>query len=96
MHTDGLGFAVFSLDRPSPPRHSGLIAVAHRRHDMTVQADAEDERREQLLAESVALPDIRLPLATVEPVQRGDRAPEATGAGGVLAELDPVPYGLRR
>ncbi len=64
---------------------------------MTDRTDAEDVRHEQFLPESVASPGIRLPLATVEPDQRGDRVVEATGAGGVpLAALYPMPRRTRR
>lgn len=64
---------------------------------MTDRTDVEDERHEQLLPESVPLPNIRLPPATVEPDQRGDRVPEATGAGGVLlAALGPMPRRTRQ
>lgn len=63
---------------------------------MTDRTDVQDERHEPLLPESVPLPDIRLPLATVEPDQRGDRV-EVTGTGGVpLAAPGPMPRRTRR
>lgn len=64
---------------------------------MTDRTDAQGERHEQFLPESVPSPDISLPLATVGPDQRGDRVMEATGAGGVpLAALYPMPRKTRR
>ncbi len=64
---------------------------------MTGPTDAEDERPEQLLTESVPSPDIRLPLATVECAQRADWVAQATETGGVpLAALGPVQPRTRR
>ncbi|MGQ0718693.1 MAG: hypothetical protein ACT4NP_15565 [Pseudonocardiales bacterium] len=64
---------------------------------MTDRTDVEDERHEPLLPEPVSSPDIRLPLATVEPDQRGDRVAEVTGAGGVpMAALGPMPRRTRQ
>lgn len=64
---------------------------------MTDQAVIEDARHEQLLAESVPSPDIRLPLATVEPEQRVDPVAEATAAGNrLLSVLGPAPRKTRR
>lgn len=64
---------------------------------MTDRTVIEDPRREQLLAESAPSPDIRLPLGTVEPEQRGERVAEAIETGGrPLAGLGPVPRRSRR
>ncbi|MGQ0719380.1 MAG: hypothetical protein ACT4NP_19120 [Pseudonocardiales bacterium] len=64
---------------------------------MTDRTDVQDERHEPLLPESVPSPNIRLPLAHVEPDQRGDRVAEVAGAGGVpLAAPGPMPRRTRR
>ncbi len=58
---------------------------------MTDPSNAGDER-EQVRSESVPAPDLRLPLATVEP----DRVREARRCGVPLAGLGPVPRRNRR
>jgi hypothetical protein len=59
---------------------------------MTDRTVTEDARHEQVLAEAVPSPDIRIPLATVEPEQRCDRVAGPIAAGGMpLVVLDPVP-----
>lgn len=64
---------------------------------MTGRTDARDERHEQFLPELVPSPDIRFPLVTVEPDQRGDGMAEVSGTDGVpLAALGPTPPRTRR
>lgn len=55
---------------------------------MTDRTDAADEWRQQraVWTGAAPVPDLRLPLATVEPEQRGDRAPEATAHGASDAD----------
>jgi hypothetical protein len=64
---------------------------------MTDRAVIEVARHEQLLPDAMPSPDIRLPLAAVEPEQRGEWIAEATRVGGSpLAVLGPVPRRTRR
>jgi hypothetical protein len=64
---------------------------------MTDRAVIEDARHERVLAEAVASPDIRFPLAAVEPEQRGEWTAEATRVGGSpLAVLGPGPRRTQR
>jgi hypothetical protein len=64
---------------------------------MTERTVPVDDRPEQVPPDRVLWPDVRLPLATVEPDRRGDRVAEATGLGGVLlASLGAVPDGTQR
>lgn len=59
---------------------------------MTDRRNVGDELHEWLQPESVPWPDLRLPLATVEP----DRVREAGCCGVPLAGLGPVPRRTRR
>ena len=65
---------------------------------MTDRAVIEDARHKQLLPDAMPPPDIRLPLAAVEPDQRGKRIAEATTrvGGSPPAVLGPVPRRTQR
>jgi hypothetical protein len=73
------------------------VAAARWRPAMTDRVVIEDARREQLLPDAMLSPDIRLPLAAVEPEQRGERVAEATRVGdSPPAVLGPVPHRTQR
>jgi hypothetical protein len=64
---------------------------------MTDRAVIEGAQHEQLLVDAMPASDIRLPLAAVEPEQRGERIAEATRVGGSpLAVLGPGPRRTQR
>lgn len=64
---------------------------------MTDRAVIEDARHEPVLPDAMPSPDIRLPLAAVEPERRGERIAEATRVcGNPPAVLGPVPRRTRR